>query len=565
MQMIKKNIKDKKGITLVTLSIAIIIMIIITSTLIFNISTGTKVKNLNDMYHDIEKLKDKVDIYYSKYRSLPIVEERYENINNIASINPNDNNEYYVIDLEALENITLAYGRDYEKYKSNPSASLTDLYVINARSHTVYYIKGIKFDNQMYYTIPEENTQVELNEILELKLIEEYNGVASIKIHAVDKTNGVKNITLIMNEQPYKTYQYDTNYREIREEVEQIKTEELSKWENICYFQVEDEQGAVKKSNQIVIEKVVPLIKQVQIGDYVTYDPTLGVTNTTKLTYTSPVGSGLSHGNGYTELAEGQTFTAKSTTNGGTKWRVLSKDEQTGEVVLISDTPIGTDAGANFTMYGAIGYLYAEQELNEICKIYGYGKGANTGKIFQYKTGDVVEGETTGTIKGSGARSITVEDINKIVGYDPSTYTTENAGKTYRYGETYEHNIFYPTKTTGDGASTSAMQRSDKFTAYTYQVSQYLTDTTSPKYQMLLGNGNLRYWIASETVASYSERVDFSVFILHMGTMSYYGLCNGYPDHLLKALPGFAIRPIVYLTPDIQTNGKEASGAWVIK
>ena len=163
--MIKKTIKSKKGITLVTLSIAIIIMLIITSTLIFNISTGTKVKALNDMYHDIEKLKDKVDIYYSKYRSIPVVKTKYENVENIISINPNDNNEYYVIDLEALENITLAYGKDYGKYKSNPSKTLTDLYVMNARSHKVYYIKGIQFDHQMYYTIPEESTKVELSEI----------------------------------------------------------------------------------------------------------------------------------------------------------------------------------------------------------------------------------------------------------------------------------------------------------------------------------------------------------------------------------------------------------------
>ncbi len=264
--MIKKNIKSKKGITLVTLSIAIIIMIIITSTLIFNISTGIKVKALNDMYHDIEKIKDKVDLYYSKYRSIPILKQKYENTGNIVSINPNDNDEYYVIDLEALENITLAYGKDYEKYKSNPSTILTDLYVINARSHTVYYIKGIQFDNQMYYTIPEESTKIELGEILKLEVIGEGREFANIQMHAVSKMTGIKSLTLMIDEQPYKTYEYDTNQREIKTEIEKI---ELAKEKRKCYFEIEDNEGNRKKSNEITLGIAISKLKA---GDYIKYD-----------------------------------------------------------------------------------------------------------------------------------------------------------------------------------------------------------------------------------------------------------------------------------------------------
>ena len=271
MQMIKKTIKSKKGITLVTLSIAIIIMLIITSTLIFNISTGTKVKALNDMYHDIEKLKDKVDIYYSKYRSIPVVKTKYENIENIVSINPNDNNEYYVIDLEALENITLAYGKDYGKYKSNPSKTLTDLYVMNARSHKVYYIKGIQFDHQMYYTIPEESTKVELSEILKLEVIGEGREYTDIQIHAVNKMTGIKKVTLMIDEQPYKTFEYNTNQREVKKEIEKI---ELTKEKRDCYFRIEDEENQIKTSNHITLGIAV---SKLEAGDYIKYDT--GVTS----------------------------------------------------------------------------------------------------------------------------------------------------------------------------------------------------------------------------------------------------------------------------------------------
>ena len=213
----------------------------------------------------------------------------------------------------------------------------------------------------------------------------------------------------------------------------------------------EDEQLAnfLKEADDIINglggqSKPLPenaLAKKVEIGDYVAYNPKEGVTDESKLSYKSEVGTGSSHGNGYTNIPEGQTFTAEE----NTKWRVLSKDETTGEVVLISETPMH-EVG----MRGAIGYLYFEQELNEICKIYGYGKGANTSKTFTYETGDTVEGLTKGTITGSGARSITAEDINKITKYNPNN---DEALKEAGYGQERTHTIYYPTKTKENGKS----------------------------------------------------------------------------------------------------------------
>lgn len=157
--MIKQNKEDCKGITLVTLTIAIIIMLIITSTLIYQTNTGNNVRKLNNMYEDITNIKEKVDLYYAKYHEIPIVETPYENVSNIRSINPNDNDVYYVVDLEAMGNITLNYGKSYHQYIHSASNELTDIYVINERSHSIYYIKGIEFEGDIYYTIPTENTR----------------------------------------------------------------------------------------------------------------------------------------------------------------------------------------------------------------------------------------------------------------------------------------------------------------------------------------------------------------------------------------------------------------------
>lgn len=101
----------------------------------------------------------------------------------------------------------------------------------------------------------------------------------------------------------------------------------------------------------------------------------------------------------------------KFTATASTKWRVLNIG--IGTVTLIAVEPIKKDEtsqnSGNFVMSGAIGYLYAERELNEICKIFGYGYGADTLQVTKYSYGGPKDGELTGKIAGSGARSITIK------------------------------------------------------------------------------------------------------------------------------------------------------------
>ncbi len=276
----------------------------------------------------------------------------------------------------------------------------------------------------------------------------------------------------------------------------------------------------------------------VQIGDYVAYDAT------NNYSYTSPVGTGQSHGNGYSS----QTFTSKSSL----KWKVLSKNTTTGEVVLISEAPINTDTGRGFCMQGAIGYLYAEEELNKICNIYGHGTGANTSKTFTYQTGDVVEGLTTGTLTGSGARSINGNDINTITGYKPST------------GSSYTHTIFYPTKTTSTGYSNSAVSRTDTSTRYTYNASRYISDTTN-EYKTLFGDSsNMGYWLSLRNVDSSTESANFDVNIVSGSTVTLGKSTHTdrYTFTTDRTADTIGVRPIVYLKTNLVTSGKNSNGAW---
>ena len=161
----KKILKNKKGITLITLVVAVSIMIIISGLLIYNARTGIKVRSFNMMKNDIDLLEDKVSAYYMEYGALP-VEIKY-NVNPLpfeSVKNPNDSTDgYYVLDLKAFEGLTLNYGADYDKVTEDTVADYDDYYVINEQSRQIYYVRGIEMDGVIYYTnsVDEEVSLIE--------------------------------------------------------------------------------------------------------------------------------------------------------------------------------------------------------------------------------------------------------------------------------------------------------------------------------------------------------------------------------------------------------------------
>ena len=288
-----------------------------------------------------------------------------------------------------------------------------------------------------------------------------------------------------------------------------------------------------------------PLAKAVSVGDYVAYDAG------NNHSYTSQTGTGSSHGNG----SGNQIFTSSSSV----KWRVLGWDDETGGVMLISESPIG-----NFALKGAIGYLYAEQELNEICKIYGYGTGANTNKKFSYVTGDAVEGTKVGTITGSSARSINVDDVNRICGVIPSVKLKKNYGKAQ-----YTKEIYYPTTSQSLGYSLTSVSRTDVYTDYNYVALNYLSNT-SAIYKILFKNisnlNDIEYWLSSRSVFSDAYLSSFAIRFIEKGEVSSTDAGGvGYNDkYYCDKISSFGLRPIVFLKSTLQTNGKNSNGAWNI-
>ena len=96
-------------------------------------------------------------------------------------------------------------------------------------------------------------------------------------------------------------------------------------------------------------------------------------------------------GNGY----KNQIFKAKSSNN---LWRVLDDGYVSGEVKIISEKEITTEDNSNFYLGGILGYINGGTELDNICAIFGHGKGAKE------------------------AKCITMEDIDKLTGFDKTQY-----------------------------------------------------------------------------------------------------------------------------------------------
>lgn len=166
--MIKSKLKQEKGITIVALVITVIILLIVTNMLIYNAKDSVHIKALTNLYNDIELLREKVSEYYNEYGKIP-AEIKYNNTNQLSSVlsTNNDIGDFYVIDLEAMQGITLNYGKDYEKIKNDTdnSDNYTDVYIINENSHNIFYVQGISItkDNTttVYYTDytqPDETT-----------------------------------------------------------------------------------------------------------------------------------------------------------------------------------------------------------------------------------------------------------------------------------------------------------------------------------------------------------------------------------------------------------------------
>ena len=266
--------------------------------------------------------------------------------------------------------------------------------------------------------------------------------------------------------------------------------------------------------------------EHLHIGDYVNYNPLNFKEGTLEEDKTA---SSSADENGYDK----QTFSI----NTDTKWRVLGEDDR-GQILIVSADPVKKDMGETndpyFYLYGAKGYINAEKELEKISKIYGHGVGA------------------------TGARSLKIEDVNKIcgvtVGSDGLTPAVDEGGN---FGTTKSYTDQYASPEDYLAGTKSSFSKTSNAYGYKGNNSLLKTATNTRAYETIFFKNQAKKWnwLASRSVFSIS---DYAYFCLGTaGTfdgVSGAGSFNMFRSNGDEYYYGYAVRPVVSLKSDVTTD-----------
>ena len=202
---------------------------------------------------------------------------------------------------------------------------------------------------------------------------------------------------------------YKNKERSIDSKLEKIKMSYEKDAEQVYNEVISEEDWVYDNATQTVTKGNIKL----KIGDYVNYSAVAGV-DTTDTNNTTIKSNGTDNGYG------DQVFDLTKYT-GDNKWRVLGAKD--GKVELISaDIVPSNNSNQMYYLKGRTGFQNAETELTKIAGLYGHGTHA------------------------TGARSVNVDDINKITGYNPNAEGIKNptaeqiaSGNKYGKNQLYEY------------------------------------------------------------------------------------------------------------------------------
>ena len=313
----------------------------------------------------------------------------------------------------------------------------------------------------------------------------------------------------------------------------------------------------------------------INTDDYIIHVTTSGVTVKTKSNVWVKNGFTVVKGDQVLEIGDVVNYdeTAGGTKTGltTTEWQVLGADEE-GNLLITSSTSVSVLTLGDHTNLAETqkDWLNGIEQLNDRCLPYGYGEG--------------VVGQ---------ARSITVEDINSVTGYDPTTY---GKGNLYQYGNTvtykyngtvmpdyesvvksgtltFEHdNGFYyyngeefvhiTDLTTGTSGNEFAKLKNN---AYYYNASDLTTISSKNNgkvFSMLFPNSlPCAYWLASKCVITETGEAFFGMHavdpLIGEEGVFCYALCSsyGYSNGV-----EYDVRAVVTLSSDITFTGSSEDG-----
>lgn len=589
--------KNNAGITLVSLVITVIVLLILASIAVYSGVSTIRSARLTKFTTELKMMQQKVNELYDSYinnKSVTVNGVEYVGQGEYTTQNTEDGQTQTVQtklgiqdigkDPEGLFNsnrleevfsaegsgITDRTGYMYYDIGTLQALGLDDMeyeFFVNVATRSVVSIEGFNDYGTRYYT---------LNQVPNGVYNVDYIGNGAVNFETTSEVvNGegkiyIKNITATGYVNKWQV-RYRIKAEEGENENTWTTTEEFTGNEYTIDVPIENllENYEIQIFHGDEIASEIKTAHVLQVGDYIDYDPTNVGTITT--TYTSPQGTyhvdqaamiadtseNMTEGNGYAD----QTFSVSANTNG---WRVLGIDEETDEILLISADIVETTDNGNFYLRGQTGAEWGVKELNDICAIYGEGKGA------------------------SRARSINVDDINKITGYDPDMAQCFD-GQIYEYGNevTYTKNAsnisYQDTLNNKSGTFSSStifryydegsklwktLTQGDNIklrsTEYYYYPNTLTTSssgntvgisTDSSEYEILFERKE--YWLASPYVFTNSSYAYFGlrgVFDSHVSRYRlFYSNCNADDN------TDCGVRPIVSLESNINISGGDGS------
>ena len=548
-------LKNEKGVTLIALTITIIVMIILSSVIIRSSNTHINTQKRDKLYSDIDNLNNKISKYYIEYGDIPVLSKQYCNKEELIAL----------LDTNKSSNgVELNNSTDDNNTTINPNDD-DSYYIIDLEK-----LSGLTLNygyNSDYNSAKESADNISTN-IQDVYIINKTT-------HQIYYPKGIYT-------EDYMYYCYNLNSKDIS-------------------FSWEYKKDSNGRKTIITNRKI-----ELPIGTYINYNAAATdvegktiVEKTITSNGGSPTDTGIDRYYKASEktLAEGnghgaQTFSNKAVTNG---WRVLGADDTTGELLIISADPIQTTETVNFVLQGIAGYNYGEQELNKVCSVFGSGYGA------------------------TGARSVNIDDLNKITGYNPNNVgkydpeqniigTKYGKDQPYEYGNqtTYawtetENQISWSGSNTKSGIGSNSKYVTYGFNWYdiaskTWKNSQSTTtptaiaaftstsydyypdslnalsgtgeglSTESEEYKTLFMNkmgSKVGYFLASSCVFSDSSRVIFGMHIVSSNGRVYFNDLYYSYGNVLELNRG--VRPVVSLKADIELERQEDGSYNIIK
>lgn len=260
-------------------------------------------------------------------------------------------------------------------------------------------------------------------------------------------------------------------------------------------------------------------------GDYVNYNPG------TEGSYRS-IGEKTGMIDYFPESLDEETKNQLFKVDNTIKWRVLGIEGEGSnkQILLISENTIkrqSIDDDANYYLYGAKGHINYKTELNNICAIYGNGQGAQS------------------------ARSVTIEDINKVCGVtvDDTGVKPEGVDNYGKYGRTISFTDQYASPEDYLAGIKSNFSKTTDAYYYDGNNAKLKTGSNQKLYEMLFKEA---YWLASTSVYVDSGGTYFCEGLIGNGMvdiMNYLIDSTGFECHNCAG-----VRPIVLLEPNISID-----------